>query len=79
MRFKKASACVEIQSNGMNFSVADWKYSSGFVTADMLKAHLPAPGSDTLILMCGPPPMIQFACQPNLDKLGYPKSCTFAY
>ncbi|NWY48634.1 NB5R2 reductase, partial [Sylvia atricapilla] len=57
----------------------DWKYSSGFVTADMLKAHLPAPGSETLILMCGPPPMIQFACQPNLDKLGYPKSSTFAY
>ncbi|KAI1232808.1 NADH-cytochrome b5 reductase 2, partial [Lamprotornis superbus] len=52
----------------------DWKYSSGFVTADMLKAHLPPPGSETLILMCGPPPMIQFACEPNLDKLGYPKS-----
>ncbi|KAL2310005.1 hypothetical protein Nmel_006242 [Mimus melanotis] len=58
---------------------SNWKYSSGFVTADMLKAHLPPPGSDTLILMCGPPPMIQFACQPNLDKLGYPKSSTFAY
>ncbi|XP_052550332.1 NADH-cytochrome b5 reductase 2 [Tympanuchus pallidicinctus] len=57
----------------------DWKYSSGFVTADMIKAHLPSPGSETLILMCGPPPMIQFACQPNLDKLGYPKSMTFSY
>uniref|UniRef100_A0A8C2U9W4 NADH-cytochrome b5 reductase n=1 Tax=Coturnix japonica TaxID=93934 RepID=A0A8C2U9W4_COTJA len=57
----------------------DWKYSSGFVTADMIKTHLPPPGSETLILMCGPPPMIQFACQPNLDKLGYPKSSTFSY
>uniref|UniRef100_A0A8C8APZ6 cytochrome-b5 reductase n=1 Tax=Otus sunia TaxID=257818 RepID=A0A8C8APZ6_9STRI len=57
----------------------DWKYSSGFVTADMIKTHLPSPGSETLILMCGPPPMIQFACQPNLDKLGYPKSSMFAY
>ncbi|NXO69936.1 NB5R2 reductase, partial [Phainopepla nitens] len=57
----------------------DWKYSSGFVTADMLRDHLPPPGSETLILMCGPPPMIKFACQPNLDKLGYPKSSTFAY
>ncbi|XP_068004035.1 NADH-cytochrome b5 reductase 2 [Melanerpes formicivorus] len=57
----------------------DWKYSSGFITADMIKAHLPAPSSEMLILMCGPPPMIQFACQPNLDKLGYPKSCTFSY
>nr|XP_021154918.1 NADH-cytochrome b5 reductase 2 [Columba livia] len=57
----------------------DWKYSSGFITADMIKAHLPSPGSETLILMCGPPPMIQFACLPNLDKLGYPESSTFAY
>ncbi|XP_009890996.1 PREDICTED: NADH-cytochrome b5 reductase 2 [Charadrius vociferus] len=57
----------------------DWKYSSGFVTADMIKTHLPSPGSETLVLMCGPPPMIQFACQPNLDKLGYPKSSTFSY
>ncbi|NXX87625.1 NB5R2 reductase, partial [Centropus bengalensis] len=57
----------------------DWKYSSGFVTAEMIKSSLPAPGSETLILMCGPPPMIQFACQPNLDKLGYSKSCTFSY
>ncbi|NXT28436.1 NB5R2 reductase, partial [Syrrhaptes paradoxus] len=57
----------------------DWKYSSGFINADMIKTHLPSPGSETLILMCGPPPMIQFACQPNLDKLGYPKSSTFSY
>uniref|UniRef100_A0A803YH01 cytochrome-b5 reductase n=1 Tax=Meleagris gallopavo TaxID=9103 RepID=A0A803YH01_MELGA len=56
----------------------DWKCSSGFVTADMIKTHLPS-GSETLILMCGPPPMIQFACQPNLDKLSYPKSITFSY
>ncbi|EMP36818.1 NADH-cytochrome b5 reductase 2 [Chelonia mydas] len=57
----------------------DWKYSSGFITAEMIKAYLPPPGRDTLILMCGPPPMIQFACQPNLEKLGYLKDNTFAY
>nr|XP_020652891.1 NADH-cytochrome b5 reductase 2 [Pogona vitticeps] len=56
-----------------------WKYSSGFVTVDMIKEHLPPPGNETLILMCGPPPMIQFACQPNLEKLGYAKESVFAY
>ncbi|XP_058016465.1 NADH-cytochrome b5 reductase 2-like isoform X2 [Ahaetulla prasina] len=56
-----------------------WKYSSGFVTADMIKDHLPPHSGDTLILMCGPPPMIQFACQPNLELLGYAKESTFAY
>ena len=24
--------------------------------------------------MCGPPPMVKFACQQNLDKLGYAKA-----
>ena len=50
---------------------ADWAYSIGFVTAEMIVAHLPPPGEDTIVLMCGPPPMIKFACLPNLKKLGY--------
>lgn len=37
----------------------------------MIKDHLPAPAADVQILMCGPPPMIKFACIPNLEKLGY--------
>uniref|UniRef100_A0A4W2EKJ3 NADH-cytochrome b5 reductase n=1 Tax=Bos indicus x Bos taurus TaxID=30522 RepID=A0A4W2EKJ3_BOBOX len=28
----------------------DWKYSSGFITKDMIKEHLPPPGKSTLIL-----------------------------
>uniref|UniRef100_A0A672Q428 NADH-cytochrome b5 reductase n=1 Tax=Sinocyclocheilus grahami TaxID=75366 RepID=A0A672Q428_SINGR len=56
-----------------------WKYSKGFVDADMIKDHLPPPASDVLIVMCGPPPMIQYACLPNLDKLGYKIENTFAY
>lgn len=57
----------------------DWKYSTGFITEDMMKEHLPSPKDDVLILMCGPPPMIQFACNPNLDKLKYPEGRRFAY
>ncbi|KAJ8258036.1 hypothetical protein GJAV_G00192450 [Gymnothorax javanicus] len=57
----------------------DWEFSEGFVTADMIREHLPAPSDDSLILTCGPPPMIQFACDPNLDKLGYEKTQRFTY
>jgi len=39
---------------------ANWKYSSGFITDSMIKEHLPPPGPGTLILMCGPPPMVRF-------------------
>lgn len=56
-----------------------WKYSSGFVDADMIKDNLFEPADDNLVLMCGPPPMINFACQPNLDKLGYTQEMRFAY
>ncbi|WVZ20681.1 hypothetical protein V8G54_008003 [Vigna mungo] len=48
-----------------------WEYSVGFITESILREHLPPASPDTLALTCGPPPMIQFAVQPNLDKLGY--------
>ncbi|CAI9114666.1 OLC1v1015438C1 [Oldenlandia corymbosa var. corymbosa] len=48
-----------------------WKYSLGFITEDILREHIPAGSDTTLALACGPPPMIQFAVNPNLEKLGY--------
>ncbi|RVX22523.1 Nitrate reductase [Vitis vinifera] len=48
-----------------------WKYSLGFITESILREHIPSASGDTLALACGPPPMIQFAVQPNLEKLGY--------
>eukprot|EP00005_Dracoamoeba_jomungandri_P000355 CAMPEP_0174256422 /NCGR_PEP_ID=MMETSP0439-20130205/5653_1 /TAXON_ID=0 /ORGANISM="Stereomyxa ramosa, Strain Chinc5" /LENGTH=288 /DNA_ID=CAMNT_0015339015 /DNA_START=144 /DNA_END=1010 /DNA_ORIENTATION=+ len=49
----------------------EWEYSEGFVNAEMIDAHLPPPGDDTIVLLCGPPPMIKFACLPNLKQLGF--------
>jgi len=56
-----------------------WKYSSGFINAEMIEKALFPPADDNLVLMCGPPPMINFACIPNLDKLGYSQEGRFAY
>lgn len=56
-----------------------WTQGVGFVSAEMINDHLPKPSEDSLILMCGPPPMIQFACNPNLDKVGYSQHNRFAY
>jgi cytochrome-b5 reductase len=58
---------------------ANWKYSSGFINDEMLKNNFFPPSDDTLVLMCGPPPMINFACTPALDKLGYDSKLRFAY
>ena len=56
-----------------------WKYDAGHITADMIQAHLPGPGPDTLVLMCGPPPMVKYACKENLTKLGYASSSMLAF
>jgi cytochrome-b5 reductase len=48
-----------------------WKYSTGFIDQSMLEEHLPPVGPDTQIVMCGPPPMVKFACLPNLEKAGF--------
>eukprot|EP00929_Paragymnodinium_shiwhaense_P107017 TRINITY_DN7297_c0_g1_i1.p1 TRINITY_DN7297_c0_g1~~TRINITY_DN7297_c0_g1_i1.p1 ORF type:complete len:315 (-),score=89.14 TRINITY_DN7297_c0_g1_i1:268-1212(-) len=58
----------------LDFPPADWKHRKGFVTQDMIKACLPAPSAEPLVLMCGPPPMIEFACKKNLEALGYAKT-----
>ncbi|CAF4855089.1 unnamed protein product [Pieris macdunnoughi] len=56
-----------------------WKYSTGFINDEMIREHLFPPGDDVMVLMCGPPPMINFACNPALDKLEYPAEKRFAY
>ncbi|XP_062026225.1 nitrate reductase [NADH]-like [Rosa rugosa] len=48
-----------------------WEYSVGYITESILREHVPDGSDDSLALVCGPPPMIQFAVQPNLEKLNY--------
>ncbi|XP_004647922.2 NADH-cytochrome b5 reductase 2 [Octodon degus] len=56
-----------------------WNYSSGFVTADMIREHLPPPGKATLILVCGPQALVHKVAHPSLGKLGYTKDMIFTY
>ena len=58
---------------------AAWDYSQGFVNEEMIRDHLPPPEEEPLVLMCGPQPMIQYACLPNLDRVGHPKERCFAF
>ncbi|CAH0628752.1 unnamed protein product [Chrysodeixis includens] len=58
---------------------ADWKYSTGFVNEQMVRDHLFPPSDDAFVLMCGPPPMITYACIPALDKLGFKEEQRFSY
>lgn len=48
----------------------NWTYGSGYVTADLMKEKLPAPGPDTKIMLCGPPGMVN-ASKKALTTLGF--------
>jgi cytochrome-b5 reductase len=57
----------------LDFPPKDWSHKTGFISADMIKECLPSVEEEPIIMMCGPPPMIEFACKKNLESLGYPK------
>jgi cytochrome-b5 reductase len=58
---------------------AGWKYSTGFVNATMIREHLPPPAEDTMIFVCGPTPMVKFACEPAFSEIGYSEQQWFAF
>jgi cytochrome-b5 reductase len=46
-----------------------WSGETGFVTADMVRKHLPsAQAENTMIMVCGPPPMMKGLCGPKGPK-----------
>lgn len=57
----------------------NWAYSQGFIDADMIKNHLLPPSPSTIVLMCGPPPMIKMACNPSLDIVGHAMDSRFTF
>lgn len=61
------------------YSYLDWKYDIGFVNENILRTQLYPAFDNTIVLMCGPPAMINYACNPALDKLGFHSENRFTY
>jgi len=55
-----------------------WKGGVGFVTMEMLKEKMPAPGPETIVLFCGPPPFTDMM-KKHLTELGYDESMWFKF
>ena len=49
---------------------AGWSQGTGRITEAMLREHLPPPGPDTVIFLCGPPPMAD-ALEAALKVIGH--------
>ena len=58
---------------------AGWTGFSGFVTEEMLLKSMPKASDSSIVLMCGPPVMIDRAVRPNLEKLGFDKTQILAF
>ncbi|KAG9320447.1 hypothetical protein KVV02_003135 [Mortierella alpina] len=56
----------------LNTAPEGWTGGVGFVNADMIKEHMPAPAADIKVLLCGPPPMVSAMSKITQD-LGYDK------
>lgn len=62
-----------------------WKGLRGRVGRPLLEAHLPPPGADCLILVCGPPGMYEALCGPRgeaaltgvLSEMGYAQDSVY--
>ncbi|KXZ46818.1 hypothetical protein GPECTOR_40g552 [Gonium pectorale] len=56
----------------------EWHGGQGFITKDMIQAKFPPPGSNCMVLRCGPTPMC-VAMRQHLDELGYPEAAQFQF
>ncbi|KAK7195201.1 NADH-cytochrome b5 reductase [Novymonas esmeraldas] len=70
----------------------EWAYDVGYVREEMFRKHLPVPDklgdasvpqnvgiTKVMALMCGPPPMVQMAIKPNLERIGYTANTIFNF
>jgi len=65
---------------------SEWDGKRGFIDADLVAAHCPAPG-EGLVFVCGPPPMYAAICGPHdadgvtglLGAAGYARSDVYTF
>jgi NAD(P)H-flavin reductase len=51
---------------------AGWTQGRGRITEETLRTHLPQPGPQTVVFLCGPPMMVD-ALEGTLKGMGYPE------
>ena len=49
----------------------DWSHSRGRINEEMMRSFLFPAGDNTPCLMCGPDPLLDVVCKPNLLKMGF--------
>jgi len=55
-----------------------WTQGAGFISPDMIQKNLPPPATDAIILLCGPPPMMNSMVK-HLQSLDYSEDQFFQF
>lgn len=55
-----------------------WKYGVGYISKEMIEKHCPAPSEDSMLLWCGPPPMVD-AMKRLAQEIEFPEKSTFKF
>lgn len=55
----------------LSAAAEDWSGLTGYVTQPMLSSALFCPGPTSIVLLCGPPGMVEHSCVPYLLRLGF--------
>lgn len=46
----------------------DWEGETGYINLELISRYAPPPSDDTLVMVCGPPPMYASICGPRDEK-----------
>ena len=57
----------------------EWKYGVGRVNEQTMREHLLPPTDDTIVMLCGPPALVEHACIPTLQKIGFANDQIFEF
>ena len=55
------------------------RQSLGRIGLETMQSFLPPAAEDTLAFMCGPPPMLNYGCIPNLKAMGFSEQNYFSF
>ena len=53
---------------------SEWKFAVGRIDEALLRQHLFPPTPECVCFVCGPPPMMELAVFPSLDKCGFDRA-----
>ena len=57
----------------------NWTGPTGFVSLDLFQEKFFPAADDVFIVMCGPPIMMERACLPAFEKMGFEKEKMFGF